>query len=158
MAKAESRSFILTTGSMAGIRAYHEKLPKDGTWQLTYAPVTKDRSGKQNRLSWLWYGELAKANGTSPEYEHNFCKLRYGCPILIAASEEFSRVYHDIIAPLPYMKKLEAMEFIDVTSIMNITQMTEYLNTIERENAGRGIHLSQPEDVYYEAMGLRRHK
>lgn len=111
------------------------------------------RSLAQNNLSHKWYTERAGHIGTTHGYEHCYCKLEYGCPILIVDSNEFAEFYLAAIEPLEYEKKIEAMKYISITSIMNVTQMKQYLNDIDYESGRNGICLSHPEDLYLVAMG-----
>lgn len=115
-------------------------------------PYKKDRSLAQNRLSFIWYKERAEQQGTTPEYEHRLCKLRYGCPLLLAVDEDFARVFMQVVEPLDYEDRIKAMKYIPVTRSLNVTQMSDYLSAIEQESAQHGIILTRP-DVYAEAMG-----
>lgn len=119
-------------------------------------PYKKDRSLSQNRLSHLWYKERAEQQGSTPDYEHRYCKLRYGCPILLAEDEDFARIFNQVIKPLDYEDRIKAMKYLPVTRLFNTKQMAEYLTTIERESVQTGIALTCPADIYEEAMGRRR--
>lgn len=94
-----------------------------------------DRSLEQNRLSWVLYGRIGKHHGLTPEEAHRLCKLRYGVPILRRDSEDFDETYRRVIEPLDYRDQLRAMSLFDVSSVMTVAQMTEYLDTIQRERA-----------------------
>lgn len=116
-------------------------------------PYSKDRSLAQNRLAFKWYKERAEQQCTTPDYEHRICKLRYGCPILMADDEDFARLFDRVVMSLDYEDRIKAMKYMPVTRLFNVKQMTEYLETIERESASAGIVLTHPLDVYEEAMG-----
>lgn len=158
MSKANSVTVVVTPATREKIRALYERMPKDGTWQVTFEEVTNDRTLAQNRLAFMWYKELAKQRGTDPGYERNFCKLRYGCPIMAADDEEFAAAFNDVILKLPYRKQINAMEYLEVTRLMDTTQFTQYLNDIEREASEHGYILTHPDDVYERAMGVKRRK
>ena len=113
----------------------------------------KDRSLAQNRLAFKWYKERAAFFHTFQDYEHDFCKLTYGCQILLDDSD-FAELYNDVIEVLPYEKQLASMKFISVTKLMNTKQFTEYLNVIEYQSANQGIVLSRPDDLYWQALGV----
>jgi len=138
----------------AAMHRIHELEP--GDWIMDIKPFEKNRTDAQNRLSFKWYTEWGKSTGYGTEHHRNYCKLHFGVPILRRDRPEFADTYDRIIKPLSYEKKLDVMEFIDITSIMGVRQMTEYLNEIEQAAAIEGIKLTHPEDLYDEAMGLRR--
>lgn len=151
--------FVLRTREVArNARAAIAALfPSDGepeaVMEMVLRPYKKDRSLSQNRLSHMWYGQRAKQQGTTPEYEHQLCKLRYGCPLLIAADSDFAEIYRRAIEPLDYEQRIAAMKYLPVTRLFNVSQMTEYLNTVEHETHAQGMSLTHPEDLYWEAMG-----
>lgn len=126
-------AFILLTKNL--------KLPFTVEWQQG-----RDRSLDQNRLQFLWAREAAEQRGdmTADEVRREW-KLIHGVPILREESAEFREIYDTTIKHLPYPKKLIAMRFIPVTSEMKVPQMTAYLDTICRECAQQGIHLTQPD-------------
>ena len=117
------------------------KLPATFEWQQG-----RDRSLDQNRLQFLWAREAAEQRGdvTADEVRREW-KLRHGVPILREESAEFRATYDRAVRPLPYDQKLEAMHIIDVTSLMKVTQMIRYLDTIQRECAEQGIRLTDPD-------------
>lgn len=120
---------------------------------VTIAEWEPSRSDAQNRLSHMWYAERAEHFGVTPEHDHRYCKLEYGCPILIAADKEFASVYRQAIEPIDYESRLLAMKYLPVTRIMSVKKMAEYLTTVERESLMQGIPLTHPAMIYAEAMG-----
>lgn len=157
--KRNEQTFLLRDKQIArnaieAIKAlYGDKPELDRMMEVVIREHKKDRSLAQNRLSHKWYEERAEQRGTTPEHEHSAAKLHYGCPILIAADEDFAEVYHRAIEPLDYERRLIAMRYFPVTRLMTVTQMTHYLETLERESAMQGIVLSKPVVMYEEAMG-----
>ncbi len=105
-----------------------------------------DRSLDQNALQFLWANETAQQRGdcTFEEVRREW-KLRYGVPILRRDEEAFREKYDKHIRPLPYAEKVAFMDMIDVTSIMTVKQMTEFLDTVQRETLQQGIRLTDPE-------------
>lgn len=103
-----------------------------------------DRSLEQNRLAFKWYGEIAKQRHMSPDEAHRRCKLRYGVPILCRDSEDFCGTYERVLAPLPDPLRLEAMDLIEVTRLFTVAQMSEFLDTVYREQAMAGVRLTDP--------------
>ena len=111
----------------------------DGNTLVIVKTDEMDRSAKQNALSHVWYGDIAKASGDGIEEERNFCKLVYGVPILLhgvgnkKAADEFMDFYRVAINPLCYEDKLKAMRYTPVTSLMSVKQFAEYLTILQRD-------------------------
>lgn len=106
----------------------------------------RDRSRDQNAVQWLWATEAAHQFGdrTAAECQAEW-KLRYGVPILRRDSAEFRAFYDKALRGLSYEMKIEAMEWVPVTSMMKVRQMVEYLDTVQRENLQNGIRLTDPD-------------
>lgn len=106
----------------------------------------RDRSEDQNALQWLWATEAAHQLGDrEPSEVQREWKLRHGVPILREDSADFRALYDRTLKPLPYELKVEAMDMISITSIMKVRQMVRYLDAIERECAGMGLRLTDPD-------------
>lgn len=105
-----------------------------------------NRSLDQNALQFLWANEAAQQRGDCT-FEEVRCdwKLRHGVPILRRDDDEFRAFYDASLKHLPFEAKLKAMAFVPVTSDFGVRQMTEYLNTVQRECAEQGIRLTDPE-------------
>lgn len=101
----------------------------------------KDRSLDQNAISHCWYEQIAKEVGGSAEQVKRECKLLYGVPILRASDAEFSDWCVSALDWLGYEEKVEAMKWIDVTSLMSVEQMTDYLTAMQADHAKAGIIL-----------------
>lgn len=114
------------------------------------------RRDKQNRLSFMWYAELAKQSGNGKEHERNYCKYTFGCTILMADdtgdNDHFIELFSHLINTLTYEQLINAMEFIEVTSLMSVQQFAEYLTDIDRYAVKQGWQLTHPSDIYYEAL------
>ena len=105
-----------------------------------------DRSLDQNHLQFLWANEFAAAMGdrTGAEVRHDW-KLRHGVPILRAEDEGFRASYDKSLKGLSFAEKLALMEYIPVTSLMTVKQMTAYLDAVQREALSQGVRLTDPE-------------
>jgi hypothetical protein len=110
----------------------------------------RDRSAEQNRLSQKWYGEISDQTGEGREDVRARCKLEIGVPIMRGAREKFRKAYDATIRPLPYDAKLEFIRDTDlpVTRLMNVSQMTAYMEEVFRRHAAAGIALTIPPDKY----------
>lgn len=110
----------------------------------------KLRTTRSNRLQRQWMNDISSQLGESAEYWRGFCKLTIGVPIRKAGSEAFAEAYDRDIRPLPYELKLRLMMApIDfpVTREFRSNQMTEYLDSIQREFGGRGLILTDPDPL-----------
>lgn len=118
------------------------KLPITVEWQQG-----RDRSLEQNHLQFLWANEAAQQFGdrTVGEVRADW-KLRHGVPILRGDDAQFRQTYDEAIKPLPFERKLKAMEYFPVTSLMKVRQMVQYLDTVQRECLENGLRLTDPTD------------
>lgn len=110
----------------------------------------RDRSTEQNRLAWKWYIEISDQTGEDREDVRARCKLEHGVPILRQEQEKFCATYDRLIRPLPYPEKLALIRDIElpVTSLMNVEQMSRYLDIVFRRHAEIGVVLTIPPDRY----------
>jgi hypothetical protein len=110
----------------------------------------RDRSTEQNNLAHKWYGEVSDQSGEAREDVRARCKLEIGVPILRRDSEAFRKTYDRLIRPLDYADKMDLIRDTDmpVTRLMNVTQMTEFMDEVFRRHAEFGIALTVPPDRY----------
>ena len=130
-------------------------LPVDEPHDVIIRPHKKNRSLSQNRLSHMHYSQIASQMYEQPAETKARCKLDYGIPILIAEDEYFAEKWHKVTRHLTREELLEAVTIIPVTSLMNTKQMTSYINAYMQQHQAQGIALSHPDDLYYEAMGIK---
>lgn len=124
------------------------KLPITVTWTQG-AP----RSTAQNRLAQRWFTDIATQLGDQTHEDVRAeCKLRFGVPILRAENEAFRLSYDRVLKALPYEQKLEAIKAFDmpVTRLMNIKQMTAFMDEMQRHWSAQGVRLTDPEALKYE--------
>jgi hypothetical protein len=97
------------------------------TWK-----IGKARSGKQNRHSHAWYGQLERElpQNDSAGWKA-FCKLHFGVPILRAEEADFRETYDKRIKPHTYETKLLLMEWMPVTSLMTKAQLKTYEEKVQ---------------------------
>ena len=103
------------------------------------------RTTDQNALYWLWVAEVAAHQGETKEETHREAKLSIGCPILFRDNEKFAAFYRRVIAPLDRELRLEAMDFVDVSSVMTTRQFAEFADEFEKKWRMRGVRLTMPE-------------
>lgn len=110
----------------------------------------RDRSTEQNRLAFKWYAEISEQTGEDREDVRARCKLEIGIPILREAHDKFRSTYDKLVRPLPYDEKLTLIRDTEmpVTSLMNVTEMSRYLDLVFRRHSELGIVLTIPEDQF----------
>jgi hypothetical protein len=101
------------------------------------------RSKDQNSKTHAWYQEIAQA---LPESDANgwkrYCKLHHGVPILRAEDAEFKAFYDAAMKrALNYEQKLQAMDFVPVTSIMTKGQLSRYFDAVQADFFNKGVEL-----------------
>jgi len=112
------------------------------------ATLGSKRSLAQNRLLQKWYKEIGQQMYEDAEYARAYCKLHFGIPILRADNDQFKEKYDEFLKDKTYEHKMAAMVWpfeLPVTSIMNIKQLTEYLEAMHRFFTEKGFHLTDPE-------------
>lgn len=134
-----------------------ESVPADGKWQVSIIKAEK-RRGAQNRLLWKWNTAIAEQTYSTKEDVHQENKLALGVPILQRDDSEFEGAWRLISDTLNAAQQLQAIHLIDVTKIMSVKQMTEYLRDLEMKYDGMGILLPKKDDEYFEALGYKRRK
>lgn len=110
----------------------------------------RDRSAEANRLAFKWYKEISDQTGEPVEDVRARCKLEIGVPILRAEVEAFRKTYDRLIRPLSYDDKHELIRATDmpVTRLMNVDQMSRYMDEVFRRHAEFGIELTVPPDRF----------
>lgn len=124
------------------------KLPLTVSWAQGAS-----RSSSQNRLAQRWFTDIATQIGDQTHEDVRAeCKLTVGVPILRAENEAFRLSYDLTMKHLPYEAKLAAIKAFDlpVTRLMNVTQMTAFMDEMQRRWTGQGIRLTDPEALKYE--------
>ena len=110
----------------------------DKPWSVDVKPYKKNRSLAQNKLYWKWITCIGDEIGYTSEEMHVIMADKF----LVTKFVE----YDD-----------DKIKMDKSTSRLNTKEFTEYLEYIDRWAAGEmGIVLPSPEDLIYEAMGIRR--
>jgi len=110
------------------------------------ATAGRSRSLDQNAISHAWYSQMALEDRQEDELGHRcYCKLHHGVPILRAEDAEFREFYDGALKGLTYEKKLAAMKYLPVTSLMTKPQLSKYLEAVQADYRGRGVYLEFPE-------------
>jgi len=112
---------------------------------------TGSRTLDQNAMINVLYGQIAAQKGDETVNDiRRHCKAFYGIPILLAEDSAFAAMYtKGIMAHLTTEEKLEAMDILPVTSRMNKSQGSRYIDEVIREYSKAGISLTHPSEENY---------
>ncbi len=112
-----------------------------------------DRSAAQNRLYWMWLGQIEKRNGTHKDQLHFEFKKRFLIFIYRRDDQEFA----ETCKAIAMLKQNECEEYRVIaeqvirlcsTTKLSVKQMTEYLNCVHDFTVTKlGIHLIVPDDL-----------
>ena len=114
-----------------------------------------DRSTAQNRLYWMWLGQIEKKNGTHKDQLHFEFKKKFLIFIYRRDDQEFA----ETCKAIAMLKQNECEEYRVIaeqvirlcsTTKLNVKQMTEYLNCVHDFTVTQlGIHLTVPDDLMW---------
>ena len=125
------KNFRLSANSIGLFIAELWKLDLTKAWRVTIVQWREHRSGKQNKMYWMWMAEICPQWGVTndPEIQHEIFK-KFFCP---------EKVINE------HMK-------IKSTKILDVGEMHFYLNRIERFCMDRGYLITIPEDSEYQQL------
>lgn len=109
------------------------------------------RSNPQNATFHLWLGQIAAEFGMSQGEAKAECKLRFGLPIMERDNPDWVAKWQPLYGPLSYAQRLLLFEAIPLTRLLRVPQMSEFMNAMQREYRGMGVHLVDPDALKYEA-------
>lgn len=120
-------------------------IERDGHVNLSYADETIKvtpcslRSLDQNDMKERQVHEIAvQLYGGDEDHARREAKYQIGCRILMRDDQKY-REFFQAISHLTHEQKLKAMDLIPVTSVMNKTQMTEYIERVFQYYAEKGV-------------------
>ena len=126
-----SQSFLLAGKSFEsrinGVVDTLMNLPRDHKWEVTVSEFKRSRSEQQNRLYWRWLEEIAQHTGEGDKDAwHDYFRTKF-------------------LGKRPVTIKGELIEVLPSTTKLNVSEMSEYMNHIQRECEPAGIMLTQPD-------------
>lgn len=138
---------VKNSDDLALLKVYMDGRKRPFTVDITEG---RDRSTEQNRLSFKWYKEISDQTGEDQEDVRARCKLEIGVPILRDAHDKFRATYDRLIRPLAYPEKLALIRDTEmpVTRLMNVEQMSRFMDIVFRRHAEIGVVLTIPPDRY----------
>ncbi len=130
-----------------------ELLTLHGALEVTVSTEGQGRSVKQNRLLWMWNGELASHLGLFKDEVHDMLKRRFAVPIFTRDNESYAAM---VLAVKEVRKQgmtghaealAKEISRLTSTTDFKVDQMREYLTDIEHYAAEVGARLTFPEDL-----------
>ena len=109
---------------------------------------SKDRTIAQNATIHLWFSQIsAHRKDVSPADVKAECNLAYGVPIKRRDNPEWASAFGYLFDQLSYAAKLKALRVLDipVTRSMNVKQLAEYMDQMQRDYLAQGVPLVDPE-------------
>ena len=117
-----------------------------GDCEIVIRPWSDKRSLDANAQIYVWYAEIAKHQGETPQYVRNQCKLDYGLPIMLRDPILGPKISFFLngksFHKWPRGKQISAMELFSITSLFSTKQHNEYRDTIQNEMGKAGVILS----------------
>ena len=107
------------------------------------------RTNPQNDTLWKWNEEIARHRGDMTAMDvHRENKLLIGCPICMR--NDTFKAFVGKLSHLTYEEKLEAMDFVPVTSRMTVKEMSEYMDAVYAKFTAKGGRMTGPTMMKYE--------
>ena len=106
----------------------------------------ESRSDRQNRWQGMTMSQLGRDGDMSPGEYRAYCKFHIGAPILCRDSMEYKKRFDKFFDNLIYADQLDLAVDFHVTRVMNVKQMTEYMEEIYRHFSAQGFFLKHPDD------------
>ena len=136
--------------------------PREPVHECVIQEHEENRSMRQHRLQWKWNTDFGNHLGMSKREVHDMLKEKFAVPIFIRDDPGYASAVlavkkvrlHGMNVEADDIKRL-ILEHTSTTDF-KVKQMTEYLNDFERFAQEQGCVLPRPEDLYYEAMGVKR--
>lgn len=147
-------SLVLAFREISQFRVESERNGKKAL-KLSVAGETEARKLSQNRLYYKWLCEISNQSGNGVAYERGFYKWEIGCMILARDDAWFGEnIYEKLKESYSYEQAIDVMSksVIQVSSLMSVKQMSEYLNLINESCIERGINVTTTDDMYFEAV------
>lgn len=135
---------------------YIDSLHADnGDISVTVQMADESRRSQQNRLMWLWNGQIGQQMGVSPDYAHGLCKLDVLLPMALADESLHKRAsfVHEVLSHVIKRSHKIAVAYDMLRSKdLSVKQFAAYLTAADRHFAAQGIVLVSPEDLRAEAL------
>ena len=150
-------------------KTYAENLikesPADGSMTVIIKTTDVSSTAAQRRLAWLWYTEIAASGLGSEDTKegvHTVCKWLFAKPILLRDDEVFGAVFAGFSQMVEQVESGTRAEYwreftrdFISTERMSRKQRSEYLSDLQRYWTGKGVNLSDPDDLGRDLLKFR---
>ena len=151
------RPFLIVVKDEHGIAKAQQilsnlKVSHGNPLEVIIRPHKENRSQQQNALYWQWVTIIAEEIGDTKDAIHEQMKRRFLKPILEREDEEFAEIMKNLRAAWKdghrdLAQQMEQSLLLRVsTSVLNVSQMTEYLESILDHARSLDISLPIPPD------------
>jgi len=137
--------FTCNNGILTPYDAEAEKLctAQDGkTLDMKRITKVKRRSLEANSKYHAWNAQIEREHGYDPGYAHRLNKYMFGVAILRERFPEQVGHVRKMMIGMAYETRLDMMEIMPCSSLFIVSEMTRYMDAIQRHWAGEGIQLS----------------
>lgn len=142
------------TKAISFMHTYYTKaLEENKPLRVVIDQKQEDRSTAQNRLYWMWLGQIEKKNGTHKDQLHFEFKKKFLVFIYRRDDQEFA----ETCKAIAMLKQNECEEYRVIaeqvirlcsTTKLSVKQMTEYLGYVHDFAVVKlGVHLTVPDDL-----------
>ena len=112
------------------------------------------RTIQQNALLHQWYGQVAKQHGDCTMVDvKGWSHHKWGLPIKLR-NPQFAWVWKQSGEKLNYEQQcaLLASGVLNISSSMNVSELSEYMGAMQLHYRGEGVHLTDPDAMRYEGQ------
>lgn len=124
--------------AVTSVIASLHNLPAEPLHEVVIQIWKPPASDNQNKTIYMLYGDLAKYKKEHDEQGwRNICKYTIGVPIMLRDErhhEFFQELMDRLPLPQSYEKRIAAMEYVEVTALMNREQKAEYIDGIYKQH------------------------
>ena len=134
---------------------YIDEEMQSGAIDVVITPHNETRRDKQNRLMWMWNGQIAKAMGFSANYVHGMCKLDIGLPYMLTDEALHKRaMFVSEVLDHVIERDIKIGVSFDMirTRDLSVEQFAHYLTLVDTGMAENGVVLTSPDDLRAEAL------
>jgi hypothetical protein len=153
------RGAVENNGPLQSATEYALKLLQEcGDVDIAISEHSETRRQSQNRLMWLWNGQIGQASGVSADYAHGMCKLDVLLPLALSGESTHKRAsfVRDVVNQVIKREHKIAVAYDMMrTSDLTVKQFAHYLNSVDRHYARQGLALMSPDDLRIESLMIR---
>jgi hypothetical protein len=162
----KAKTFILREERhREAVREFLDSLPLVPLVQVVFRDARNVRSIAQNSLAHHWYGEEAREAGSTPGEVKLYYKRKFLIDIYRRREDgEFEAMIQSLAELSEKGFRKNAVELYDQivkmtsTAEASVDEFQEFLNYHEVDARQRGVNLSNPDDLYREALGVKRNR